>query len=164
MSCLCFLVVVIRYLAKKTQGASTSHTRCTVHRLILNLCRGIPYAEPPTGSSRFRPVRPNTLTWSGIKSAQVRPNTLTWSGIKSAQVRRNKTLGQRVHKQVKVEGVTTESQTKKLKKWPCPLFRPRTNQTCHQNQNPSRETVPLILGGGTALPATLSARDVNIYV
>jgi hypothetical protein len=32
---------------------------------------------------------------------------------------------------------------KKFKKWPCPLFRPKTNHTCHQKQNPSRKTVPL---------------------
>jgi hypothetical protein len=32
---------------------------------------------------------------------------------------------------------------KNLKKWPRPLFRPRTNHTCHQKPNPSCETVPL---------------------
>jgi hypothetical protein len=29
------------------------------------------------------------------------------------------------------------SYSKKLKKWPSPLFRPKTNHTCHQNPNPS---------------------------
>ncbi len=32
---------------------------------------------------------------------------------------------------------------KKFKKWPCPLFRPRTNYTCYQKPNPSREKVHL---------------------
>ncbi len=32
---------------------------------------------------------------------------------------------------------------KKIKKWPRPLFMPKTNHTCHQNPNPSRKTVPL---------------------
>jgi hypothetical protein len=32
---------------------------------------------------------------------------------------------------------------KKLKKWLRPLFRPKTNHTCPQKPNPSRETVPL---------------------
>jgi hypothetical protein len=31
---------------------------------------------------------------------------------------------------------------KKFKKWHRPLFRPRTNHTCHQKPNRSRETVP----------------------
>jgi hypothetical protein len=34
---------------------------------------------------------------------------------------------------------------KKLKKWPRPLFRPRTNHSCHENPHSSRETVPLSL-------------------
>jgi hypothetical protein len=34
-------------------------------------------------------------------------------------------------------------QLKKLKKWPLVLLRPKTNYTCHQKLNPSRETVPL---------------------
>ena len=37
---------------------------------------------------------------------------------------------------------TINGATKKLKK-PRPLLRPRTNRTCHQKPNPSRETVPL---------------------
>jgi hypothetical protein len=32
----------------------------------------------------------------------------------------------------------------KFKKWPRPLIRPKTTQTCHQKPNPSRETVPLM--------------------
>jgi hypothetical protein len=32
---------------------------------------------------------------------------------------------------------------KKFKKWPRPLFRPRTDHACHQTPNPSRETIPL---------------------
>jgi hypothetical protein len=32
---------------------------------------------------------------------------------------------------------------KKLKKWPRPLFRPKTNHAYHQKPNPSHETVPL---------------------
>jgi hypothetical protein len=34
---------------------------------------------------------------------------------------------------------------KQFKKWPRPLFRPRTrtNHTCHQKPHPSRETIPL---------------------
>ncbi len=32
---------------------------------------------------------------------------------------------------------------KKFKKWPRPLFSPKTNHTRHQKPNPSRETVPL---------------------
>ncbi len=32
---------------------------------------------------------------------------------------------------------------KKFKKWPRPLIGPRTNNTCHQKPDPSRETVPL---------------------
>jgi hypothetical protein len=31
---------------------------------------------------------------------------------------------------------------KKFKTWPCPLFRPKTNHTCHPKPNPSHETVP----------------------
>jgi len=27
--------------------------------------------------------------------------------------------------------------------WPCPLFRPRINHTCHHKPNPSRDTVPI---------------------
>jgi hypothetical protein len=34
---------------------------------------------------------------------------------------------------------------KNFKNWPCPLFRPKTNNTCHQKPNPSRETVLLIV-------------------
>jgi hypothetical protein len=34
---------------------------------------------------------------------------------------------------------------KKFKKWPRPLFRPKTNHTCRQKPNPSRVTVPLIV-------------------
>ncbi len=30
-----------------------------------------------------------------------------------------------------------------LKKWPPPIYRPRTNHTGHKKSNPSRETVPL---------------------
>jgi hypothetical protein len=30
-----------------------------------------------------------------------------------------------------------------FKNWSRPLFRPKTNHTCHQKPNPSRETVPL---------------------
>ncbi len=33
----------------------------------------------------------------------------------------------------------------KFKKWPRPLFRPKTNHTYHQKPHPTRETVPLIL-------------------
>jgi hypothetical protein len=32
---------------------------------------------------------------------------------------------------------------KKIKKLPCPLFKPKTNHTGHQKPNPTRETVPL---------------------
>jgi hypothetical protein len=32
---------------------------------------------------------------------------------------------------------------KKFKKWPHSLFRPKTNHTCHQKPDPSRETAPL---------------------
>ncbi len=31
----------------------------------------------------------------------------------------------------------------KFNKWTRPLFRPKTNHTCHQKPNPFRETVPL---------------------
>jgi hypothetical protein len=31
-----------------------------------------------------------------------------------------------------------------MKKWPRRLFRPKTNHSCHQKPNPSRETVPLM--------------------
>ncbi len=31
---------------------------------------------------------------------------------------------------------------KKCKNWPCPLFRPKTNHTCHRKPNPFRETAP----------------------
>jgi hypothetical protein len=32
---------------------------------------------------------------------------------------------------------------KNVKKWPSPLFRPKTNHTFNQKPNPSRKTVPL---------------------
>jgi hypothetical protein len=32
---------------------------------------------------------------------------------------------------------------RKRKKWARPQFRPKTNHTCHQKPNPSRETVHL---------------------
>jgi hypothetical protein len=35
---------------------------------------------------------------------------------------------------------------KNFNKWPRPLFRPKTNLTCHQKPNPSRETVALKAG------------------
>ncbi len=35
---------------------------------------------------------------------------------------------------------------KNVKKWPPPLFRPKTNHTCHKKPNPTRETVPLKRG------------------
>ncbi len=34
---------------------------------------------------------------------------------------------------------------KKFRKWPRPLFMPKTNHTCHQKSNQSGETVPLIM-------------------
>jgi hypothetical protein len=33
---------------------------------------------------------------------------------------------------------------KNFKKWPCPLFRPKTNHTIHQKPNPCRDVVPLM--------------------
>ena len=47
---------------------------------------------------------------------------------------------------------------KKLKNWPSPLFRPRTNHTCHQKPNPSREAVPL--KGKTRLSVPASSPPV----
>jgi hypothetical protein len=32
---------------------------------------------------------------------------------------------------------------KKFKKWSRPLFKPKTNHSCHQKPNSSRETIPL---------------------
>ncbi len=40
---------------------------------------------------------------------------------------------------------TITEATKKFYKRPRPLFRPRTNQTCQQKSNPSRETVSSLI-------------------
>jgi hypothetical protein len=42
--------------------------------------------------------------------------------------------------------------TNKFKKWPRPLFRPKTNHPCNQKPNPPRETVPLNYQGREVPP------------
>ncbi len=43
---------------------------------------------------------------------------------------------------------------KKIKNWLRPLYRPRTNHTCHQKPNPSREAVPLKGKTRLSIPAS----------
>jgi hypothetical protein len=50
---------------------------------------------------------------------------------------------------------------KKYKKWPCPIFRPETNNTCTQKPNVSRETVSLIDVIDQTLEAKLSTAEEN---
>jgi hypothetical protein len=51
---------------------------------------------------------------------------------------------------------------KNFKKCPHPLFRPKTNLTCHQKPNPSRETVPLKAGIFVADQDNLTSPSLKI--
>ncbi len=55
---------------------------------------------------------------------------------------------------------------KRFQKWPCPLFRPNTNHTCHQKPNPSRETVPLIPARAKHVPSNKPnvMQDVSLHL
>jgi hypothetical protein len=78
---------------------------------------------------------------STFSNAQFYTPLLIIGNDKNNQLARKPTLREPHFLRYKIIGAL-----KKFKKLPRPLFSPKTNHTCHQKPNPSRETVPLNAG------------------